>query len=240
MRSPLILVAILSACAAQGVSREDGWERIGMNDYAGAAVIFTRELEQGESADARAGLARALFLLGRLQQADAAYTEALLLEPTAQSYIGHSLVQLALGDPESAVLSCDRALEIEPALAKAWYDRGLAHVDSGRQSEALADFSRAIELDVRFGDAYNARGLVLARMERTDEALLDREWRRLKVLIPELPEEARAKISYAALDRILTAATRRPGPPDLGEGGSALPSPSPAIAAHTPETPSAI
>lgn len=198
MRVALILVFVLTACAAQGIRRSDGWERIEMNDYKGAAALFTSELEHRESADAQAGLARSLYLLGRLREADAAYAKALRLEPAAQSYIGHSLVQIALGDMESAVQSCDRALEMDPRLAKAWYDRGIAQSESGQQGDALADFSRAIELETQFADAYNARGLVLARMDRLDEALQDF---RMAAQLDPLLAAARANCAVVSYSR---------------------------------------
>jgi len=71
------------------------------------------------------------------------------------------------------IRSCDRSLEIDPTLAKAWYDRGLAHSAADRPSDALTDFSHAVEIDAQFAEAYNARGLVLVAMERMDEAAQD-------------------------------------------------------------------
>jgi hypothetical protein len=73
----------------------------------------------------------------------------------------------------------------------------------------------------------------------TNDAVVDREWRRLKILVPELPDEARAKIHMNALERILTATTRTAGPPAAGEAASASASPSPSTAASTPATASA-
>jgi tetratricopeptide (TPR) repeat protein len=40
----------------------------------------------------------------------------------------------------------DRALELDPSLAAAWYNRGLARFHGQRWSEAVADFKRALEL----------------------------------------------------------------------------------------------
>jgi len=82
------------------------------------SALFTRDLERGECADSQADAPELCSCSVRLHEADAAYARAIQLEPTAQSHIGRGLVQMALGDMESAIRSCDRSLEIDPTLAK--------------------------------------------------------------------------------------------------------------------------
>ncbi len=63
------------------------------------------------------------------------------------------VIDLGSGDGRIVILAAQRfgarglGVEIDPTLAKACYDRGLAHEHAAQHDEALADFSRAIELD---------------------------------------------------------------------------------------------
>jgi hypothetical protein len=62
----------------------------------------------------------------------------------------------------------------------------------------------------------------------------------LKLLVPTLPDEAKAKLTFNAIDRLLTKATRVDGgPPAPSEAGSESVSPSPSIDASIPATASA-
>ena len=52
-----------------------------------------------------------------------------------------------LGDREGAIADFDRAIELNPNHAGAYYNRGSAKSDLGDQAGAEADRKRAIELD---------------------------------------------------------------------------------------------
>ena len=53
----------------------------------------------------------------------------------------------------------DRAIQLNPYNAKAYYNRGNAKSALGKNQEAIADYDRAIKLDSNFADAYYNRGL---------------------------------------------------------------------------------
>ena len=47
----------------------------------------------------------------------------------------------------------DKAIELNPHYAWAYYNRGHAHVCKAEYDETIADFTKAIELDPNYADA---------------------------------------------------------------------------------------
>lgn len=64
--------------------------------------------------------------------------------PVAQCDLGFAL--LMRNELDEGERHLDRALELDPGLAAAWYNRGLVRFHSKRWREAVADFKRALEL----------------------------------------------------------------------------------------------
>ena len=105
--------------------------------------------------------------MDKQHEAEIAYNDAILRDPgNAQWRIGRGIVLLAGGDTAGAVSACDEALQLDPNLEAASYNRGLANEEAQEYDEALADFSRAVRLNPVFAQAYNGRGVVLARTGR--------------------------------------------------------------------------
>jgi hypothetical protein len=76
----------------------------------------------------------------------------------------------------------------------------------------------------------------------TSEESFERAWKRLKLLAPTLPDEARGRLTFNAIERVLGKATeskRAESPPAPSGAGSGSASPSPSIVASTPATASA-
>ena len=69
-------------------------------------------------------------------------------------------------DVDREIADLDRAIELDPGLAKAWANRGLAWIDKRGWDRAIADLDRAIALDPRLASAWGARGS--ARLEKGD------------------------------------------------------------------------
>lgn len=63
-----------------------------------------------------------------------------------------------LGDFDLAIIDYTKALDINPNLAKAYDNRGVAYADEGSLPRAIADFTMAIANDPKDADAYNNRG----------------------------------------------------------------------------------
>ncbi|MCI0339186.1 MAG: tetratricopeptide repeat protein, partial [Acidobacteria bacterium] len=70
-----------------------------------------------------------------------------------------------------ALLSFDRAIELDPKNARAVANRGVIYQEMKRYKDALADFNRAIELDPKNAWAVANRGVIYGLMKRYKEAL---------------------------------------------------------------------
>ena len=63
-----------------------------------------------------------------------------------------------LGNLRQAIEDYDRAIEINPENAGAYYNRGVAYGKLGDHRQAIEDYDRAIEINPEYAEAYNNRG----------------------------------------------------------------------------------
>jgi len=82
------------------------------------------------------------------------------------------LMQLALGRPEDALDSCDRAVGLAPDEVLAHTARASAYLALDRTQDALADAERTVALDPG-GGGLASRGEVMLHCERWADALAD-------------------------------------------------------------------
>ena len=75
--------------------------------------------------------------------------------------------------PEEAITHFSKVIELDPANAKAFVNRGVAKGTLGRHLEALADFDKAIELDPANAKAYFNRGVAGTKMGDYADAVAD-------------------------------------------------------------------
>ena len=62
------------------------------------------------------------------------------------------------GDKKGALEDYNKAIEINPKLAKAFYNRGSVKYNLGDKQGAIQDFNKAIEINPKFAEAFNNRG----------------------------------------------------------------------------------
>lgn len=67
----------------------------------------------------------------------------------------------------------DKAIELDPNYADAYYNRGNIWLDYGHSSKAIADFNKAIELNPQYAKAFYARAEAWIAEEQTDKAIDD-------------------------------------------------------------------
>jgi len=72
---------------------------------------------------------------------------------------------------QEAVASYDKALDIDPKLASAWYDRCQALAKLGRHQEALSAIERYLQLEPKDADGWHSKGTAFFKLRRYQKAL---------------------------------------------------------------------
>ncbi|OAR26364.1 hypothetical protein A8W25_13155 [Streptomyces sp. ERV7] len=127
-----------------------------------AAAEFARALElEPARADARIALAELWLDDDRAEDAAELAREGLALAPDDPLlHCVHGTALLALGTPDAALDSLDRALGLDPSTAGAHANRASAHLALGHHEEALHDLTRALALSPEDPDLLHNRGYV--------------------------------------------------------------------------------
>jgi tetratricopeptide (TPR) repeat protein len=68
-------------------------------------------------------------------------------------------MRTAKGDIARAIVDYDDAIELDPKLALAHLNRGIALEAKGNTDLAIADYDEAIRLDPKLASAYSKRGI---------------------------------------------------------------------------------
>ena len=88
------------------------------------------------------------FEAGRVEEAIAAYSEAIRLDPdSAQALYNRGQAYFTIGEPEKSVPDFTRAIEVDPAdrqVALAYAGRAMAYTLMGNDDEAQSDFASAV------------------------------------------------------------------------------------------------
>ena len=80
----------------------------------------------------------------------------------AEEIMAKSLVLFVHHDAGEALEDLDRVLELDPNLAEAWYQRGMAHALLGKPDQALEDYDRALALNPDHDRAAKKRNELLS------------------------------------------------------------------------------
>lgn len=109
-----------------------------------------------------------------------------------------------LGLDQRAIEEFDRAIQLKPDFAGAYYGRGCAYARLALHDRAIQDYDRAIQLQPDFADAYNVRGMAYSKLQHHQDAIRD-----LNTAIQLLPTEASAYnnrgAAYGALSQFKKA-----------------------------------
>jgi tetratricopeptide (TPR) repeat protein len=157
---------------------------------------------------------------GRLDQAEAAYRDALSLSP-GHPAIAHNLGALAAaqGRHSAAISHFDDAIAAAPQYASAHYNRAIAHQALGQRREAIQSFGRVCAFEPGHYDAHRALGFLwlaegdhgraLDHFARTYE--LRRSEDRTGIAIKSLTAATRDKLLHDAEQFRYLAERRRDG-----------------------------
>ena len=109
------------------------------------------------TAEAHAAYGRFLLESGDARAALGAFRRAALLAPrSAVHWNDIGAAYRLLGRHEDAAASLDRALQLDPLLAEAHYNRGLIHEATGQARQARREYLLALEADPQYRPAWDA------------------------------------------------------------------------------------
>jgi tetratricopeptide (TPR) repeat protein len=91
--------------------------------------------------------------------------------PPTQSHVDKGITLYNAGAYEQAIAEFTKAIELDPNLAIAYYNRGLAYLKLEQYNQSLADFNKTIELKPDMGEAWSAKGVVLEKLGNYEGAL---------------------------------------------------------------------
>jgi Flp pilus assembly protein TadD len=110
-------------------------------------------------------------LLGRLDEAEASYTQAIALKPDYAEPHNHLGITLQkLGRLDEAEASYKKAIAFKPDLADAHYNLGNTLKELGRLDEAEASLMKAITLKPDFVELHYNLGITRQKLGKLDEA----------------------------------------------------------------------
>ena len=103
-----------------------------------------------------------------------AYQEAIRIDDdsehaaTAETNLAYALWEF--GRTEEALEHAERAVELDPRFAEAWYNRGFFLNERGLAEDALAAFDNAIRLGYRSADLLEEKAIALERLGEDEQA----------------------------------------------------------------------
>ncbi len=74
---------------------------------------------------------------------------------------------------DEAITELNKAIEMNPKHAEAYYNRGIAYYNKGQHDKAIADYNKAIEINPKHIGAYNNRAVVYYYKGEHDKAWED-------------------------------------------------------------------
>ena len=144
-------IATAQAELAKNPRSADNWNRLAVallreGNLAGAADAISKAIElQPDEAINYGNRGRLLFALDRAAEAQADYTKAIELGPTADFFSARSVVNLSLGKEAAALSDLNDAFDLEPTVQNL-LNRAAFFSNKGMAADALRDMSSVIEM----------------------------------------------------------------------------------------------
>ena len=95
------------------------------------------------------------------------------LSTPVRDFLDQGRERLYRGEHERAIEEFSRAIQLNPANALAYHERGYTYSRLGKYERAITDFTEAIQLDPFDASAYNYRGQVYLQIDEYDKAIRD-------------------------------------------------------------------
>ena len=114
----------------------------------------------------------ALHRNGQLGQAEAIYLNIIGIQPVHANCLNLlGVIATQTNNHERAVKLIDKAIEIDPNIARFYGNRGNALKELKQLDAAVASYDKAIAINPDDMEAYNNRGLVLQELKQPDAAV---------------------------------------------------------------------
>ncbi len=75
------------------------------------------------------------------------------------------------GEFDRAIDALDKAIELKPDFAEAWYNKGITFSVMGRVEEEIMAYDHALAINPRYAEAWNNKASSLGKLGRYEEAL---------------------------------------------------------------------
>lgn len=135
----------------------------------------TRKSDKGKEDEASMALqlANELFDKDEYEQAKQQYVKVIQLKPpfVYQAHSKRGLIYLEQGQYGQAVKNFNRALELEPSYAEAYYGLGRVNYDRQRFAEAIDQIKLAIRYDPQFTLAHALLGMIYSTQGKYSQAV---------------------------------------------------------------------
>ena len=95
---------------------------------------------------------------------------------TVFEFINSGVAKNDLGNYIGAISDFNKAIEINPNYAEAYYNRGVAKDYLGDYKGVFVDFNKTIEINTKYAEAYYNRGVAKYNLKDKDGACFD--WRK--------------------------------------------------------------
>ena len=160
--------------------------------------------------NAHFGLGYLLWTQDQFEEAAKEFQAELANVPdSAQALAFLADTDIHLGKPDEALPLAEKAVQIDPSIAKGHVDLGILYADSGRQKDAVKEFKAAIKLSPNDQDPHWRLARLYQAMGKQEEAKA--EFEKTKTLHEAAQESIFSKLK-AAQDRGTPAAPQSSPP----------------------------
>ena len=141
------------------------------NNAAAADLLGRAAKLDPNSADLQDHLGVALALLGRWEEAAAAWERAIQLHPTAEVALNLANALRRIGRSDEAIARYQQAIELKPDVPAAHNNLGNLLREQGQPEEAVELYRQALSLRTEQPALHNNLGNALRALNRTDDAI---------------------------------------------------------------------
>jgi len=161
------------AAVAQSIDQliEQGSAAQASGKYTEAENIWRKVIEiNPKLAAAYNNIGYNLYYQGKLDDAIAAFRQAIQIQPDSIRYNNLGIVLFNQGKLEEAIVAFKQAIQIDPKYPPAHYGLGYTFYNQGKIQEAIEAYRQTIQIEPKFAAAYNNLGIALKDQGKLEEA----------------------------------------------------------------------